>query len=134
MSYFFTLLLLTHFGLVIAAYLIWTREHNIKPACVIGKDCQKVLQSKYNKLFFINNDLAGAFFYITMIGLIILLRYDIGPVDLMLSALKLLAAIGAITSGAFLVIQWKVLKAWCFWCTVSNINTWIIAYIIFGTI
>ena len=134
MDVFQSLLLLEIIGLLIALYLVYKRKKHETPACVVGEECKEVLESEYKNLFGVHNDSLGVVFYVFLIVLVIILRYDIGPVDLLLRVLKLAVAGAAIAAIIFTFIQWKVLKKWCFWCIISNINTWIIAYIVFNAI
>ena len=134
MSPFILLLILDLIGLSIAIYLVWKRKRDESPVCIIGEECHAVLGSKYNKIFGIHNDVLGVFFYLGMFGMVTLLKYDIGPVILLLQGLKLMVGGGAVMAAIFMFLQWKVIKKWCFWCITSNINTWIIAYIVFNAI
>jgi uncharacterized membrane protein len=134
MSTFYLLLIPELLGLGIALYLVWSRKRNEKPVCVIGGKCNVVLESKYNKLFGLHNDVGGALYYLATLAFTVLLRYDIGPPDLLLAGLKTAAIVGAMMAAVLMVIQWKVLKAWCFWCVTSNINTGILALIILTVI
>lgn len=117
-------------GALIALYLIVKRKKEKQPFCVIGKKCNTVLESKYNSIFWIHNDVMGLLYYLAMIGLLLLLAYGIGPLDWWILAQKAFALIGAFMGVILMYIQWQELKAWCFWCIVSNVNTWIIAAII----
>ncbi len=117
-------------GALIALYLIWKRKKQKQPYCVIGEDCSTVLESKYNKIFWVHNDAMGLLYYLTMIGLLFLLLLGIGPFVWWMIIQQILALTGIIMGVILMYIQWRVLKTWCFWCIVSNINTWIIAAII----
>lgn len=117
-------------GALIALYLIWKRKKQEQPLCIIGEDCSAVLESKYNSIFGVHNDIMGLLYYFVMIGLLLLFAYGIGPMEWWIIAQKALALIGAFMGVILMYIQWQELKAWCSWCIVSNINTWIIAVII----
>lgn len=134
MSPFILLLSLAILGAAIAAYLIWKRKKKEHPVCIIGEDCNVVLESKYNKLFVVHNDVMGLLYYFAMIAIVIMLRYDIEILspDLLYFGLKAFAAVGAMMGVLLMFLQWKVLKSWCFWCIISNLNTWIIALVVFG--
>lgn len=134
MTTYYLLLILELVGLLIAVYLFWERKRKKSPVCIIGQDCDRVLGSEYSTLFGIHNDVMGMLFYLGMLTLVILLRFELGPVDLLLTALKVMAGGGAVMAIVLMFIQWKVLKKWCFWCIISNVNTWIIAYIVFNAI
>jgi len=131
MSIFITLLVFSILGLAIAAYLVWKRVTRENPLCLIGEDCTAVLRSKYSNIFGIHNDVAGVAFYVALLLIIFALRLDIGPTDLLILAMKLMSGAGVGMGLILLFVQWKVIRAWCFWCIVSDLNTWLIAYIIF---
>ncbi len=121
-------------GALIALYLINKRKKSEKVVCVIGGKCGTVLESKYNRLFgVVHNDIMGLLYYLAMIASLNLIMYEVGPMEILLPAIKAMAALGAGMGVLFMFIQWRVLKAWCFWCILSNINTWIIAALIFNT-
>jgi len=131
MSIYSILLALEVIGLLIAGYLVHKRKKNEHVVCLIGEDCQAVLESKYNTVFgVVHNDVMGLLYYIVMIILLNFLKFEVGPAEWWLIAVQALAIIGGIMAVMFMFIQWRVLKAWCFWCILSNIDTWIIALII----
>lgn len=132
MTKFAILLALLIIGGLVALYLIWSRRKNGGPVCIIGKECHVVLESKYNRIFgIVHNDVMGLLYYLTMIALLNFLQFGIGQADEVLMAMRVIAGSGALMALIFTFIQWRVIKAWCFWCMVSNINSWIIAAIVF---
>ena len=110
-------------GISIASYLVYKRKKRETPVCVIGGHCSEVLESRFNRLFGIHNDIMGLGFYLAVGTLMLLMKLEIGPIDLWITAFKFAAGTGAIMALALLYIQWKVLLTWCFWCIVSNLNT-----------
>lgn len=131
MKIYIILIALEVFGALIAIYLIAKRKKEEHVICVIGEDCQAVLDSKYNRLFGIHNDLAGLLFYIVMLSLTALIPLGNDLTVLAFWAMRLMAAMGALMGVILMFIQWRVLKSWCFWCIISNVNLWITAAIIF---
>lgn len=122
-------------GAMIALYLVWKRRTAGKPVCVIGDDCGVVLESKYNNIFRVaHNDVMGLLYYVAMITLVNLLMFDLGPTGTILLAIRGMAATGAGMGLFFMFVQWRLIKAWCFWCILSNLNTWIIAGLVFKLI
>ena len=57
-------------GVSETAYLIRKRMLAEAPVCPIGGGCEMVLTSKYNKIFFVPNDMLGFLSYVIMAFLI----------------------------------------------------------------
>ena len=120
-------------GISETAYLIKKRKAGEKPVCLLGEDCQKVLQSKYSKIFGIHNDILGLFFYIFVSVITGFLVTDITPIanswfwDL---AMRFAVLAGALMSFFLIYLQWKVIKSWCFWCLMSAGTTFLMAAIL----
>jgi uncharacterized membrane protein len=106
-------------GISEAMYLIRTRIAAQKPVCPIGEDCSIVLSSKYNRIFGVHNDIVGMAFYVVFAVIIALVVLEIGPLSSILLVAKILLAGATIMSAIFFYLQWKVIKAWCFWCLMS---------------
>jgi len=49
-----------------------------------------------------------------------LLEIGIGPADKIWLALNVAVVLSALASLYFTFLQWKVIKAWCFWCLMSG--------------
>lgn len=131
MFYLFFVLFLALSGIVEAAYLIRQRKMKERPVCLLGEDCHKVLESKYNKLVGINNDILGLLFYIVISVLSIMLAADVGEKSILIFGAKIFAAAGALFSLILIFIQWRIIKNWCFWCVLSAVTTILIAIIFF---
>jgi len=106
-------------GISETAYLIRKRRALQRPVCPIGEDCTVVLSSKYNQILGVHNDVIGFFAYIVIAVIAALLVNGAGPVLRLEFAARALVAGGAVFSLFLLYIQWRVLKAWCFWCVMS---------------
>ena len=107
-------------GIAETAYLIEKRKKAQLPVCPIGEDCTTVLKSKYNKIFpGIHNDLLGLLFYVGIAFLTAFLVIGIEPSQLWELFAKISIISGAIFSLFLLYLQWKVIRAWCFWCIMS---------------
>ncbi len=131
MSAFALLFTLDAIGISIATYLIGKRRSAEAPVCPIGKDCTKVLTSRYNHVFGIHNDVAGLGFYLVTAVLTALLVLETGPAVLLVNLLTLLLVGASFMSLVFTYIQWRVLKAWCFWCVTSALTVWLMTAIDF---
>ena len=119
-----TLFTLSAIGISETVYLIEKRKKLEQPVCPIGKDCSKVLESKYNHLFGLHNDVVGLVFYIATALLTALLV--IGWLQNLQTyfdlTLRLMVVAAAGTSFFFTYLQWRVIRAWCFWCVMSAIT------------
>ena len=125
------LLLLAFSGLAETVYLISCRLQKRRPICPAGESCSIVLESNYNSLFWIHNDIVGLFFYSAIIIDLLLIGMRIGFVPLEFLALNALFIGGACMSALLIYIQWKIIKFWCFWCLVSACINWLMAAVFF---
>lgn len=131
MLYLFLILFLALSGIVETAYLVKQRKIRERPICFLNEDCSKVLDSRYNKFFGINNDILGLLFYISVFILAIILIVGIGPENILIILLKILVFAAALFSAKLTFIQWRVIKSWCAWCVFSAITTFLIAIIVY---
>lgn len=121
---------LAAFGISETAYLIRKRLAAQRPVCIIGGQCGVVLTSPYSRLFFIPNDVLGLLFYCAVAFISALLAIGIEPTAWKLILATLLAG-GSAMSVVLVFLQWRVIKAWCFWCVLSAITTWLMTTILF---
>lgn len=107
-------------GIAESSYLIRTRRTAEQPVCPIGHECATVLNSKYNRLFFgIHNDLGGMAFYLSF-SMLMALAVIIEPAPAIFRTLALGMLAGATFFSLVLVyVQWRLIRAWCFWCLMS---------------
>ena len=125
------ILVLSLLGLVETGYLISCRLRKQRPVCFAGTHCSLVLESDYNNLFGIHNDILGFLFYVACGMLSLLLMMTVGSTELELFLLRIVVGFGAVMSVFLIFLQWKVIKAWCFWCLVSALTTWVMAAVVF---
>jgi len=119
-------------GIGVMAYLITKRIAHERPVCIVGEECHKVLESKYNKIFVIYNDVIGLFFYVGIAALVSFLLIGFGPSKLWEIVLKISVAGAAVFSLFLTYLQWRVIKAWCFWCVISAIISFLMAAVVFA--
>ena len=117
-------------GISETVYLIKTRARLEQPVCPIGKNCVAVLTSQYSKLFFLPNDLWGLLFYITSALLAAFLVIGVEPMAFWYLMLKIAVAGGSLFSIFLTYLQWRVIKAWCFWCVMSAFTVWLMGVIL----
>ncbi|MBI2039229.1 MAG: vitamin K epoxide reductase family protein [Candidatus Niyogibacteria bacterium] len=114
---------LSAIGISEAAYLIRMRRAAQAPVCPIGENCTTVLSSKYNRIFgVVHNDVAGLVSYILIALAAAFLVNGVEPVIWWSRMVQVLVASGAVFSFLLLYLQWRVIRAWCFWCIMSAIT------------
>lgn len=130
MSSFALIFTLSAIGISETVYLIRKRIASEKPICPIGEDCLKVLTSKYSKIFVIPNDVLGFLTYIVISFIAAFLVIEVEPMFLWAFSLKILVAVASLISIFFTYLQWRVIRAWCFWCLMSAFTIWMMEVII----
>ncbi len=130
MTSYALLFTLSAIGISETVYLIRKRLASEKPVCPIGGGCALVLTSKYNKLFVIPNDILGLLFYIMAAFVSAFLVIDVPPIAFWSLIIKLSITFGALLSLFFIYLQWRVIKAWCFWCLMSAFTIFLMGIII----
>jgi len=111
-------------GICETSYLIRKRVASQHPVCFIGQKCEAVLASKYSKTFFIHNDILGLLSYVSILVITTLLLLGFLPAGLLMLGLEAILMVGSLMSLFFVFLQWKVIKAWCFWCMMSAFTFW----------
>lgn len=129
MTTFALLFTLAAIGISETVYLIRTRIAAEQPVCPIGEGCATVLTSKYSKIFLIPNDILGLMAYITISIIAGFLVIGIN-VSLWSLVIKILVGSASLVSLFFTYLQWREIRAWCFWCLMSAFTIWLMALII----
>ena len=119
MTALYLIFILALIGICETAYLIKKRIAMNHPACPMGGDCAKVLNSKYNSLLGVPNDVLGLMSYIAIVLLSIFLYLGIFQALPLFFFLKIIVAVSCLMSLVLIYLQWRVIKAWCFWCLLS---------------
>jgi uncharacterized membrane protein len=130
MTSFALLFTLAAIGISETVYLIRKRMLSEKPVCPIGEGCVTVLESKYSRIFVIPNDVLGLLFYIAASFLSAFLVIGFGPLALWSFIIKFSITLGSLLSLFFTYLQWRVIRAWCFWCLMSAFTIWLMGIII----
>jgi len=112
-----TLIVLGLLGIINATYLIWKGRKKQPLVCPIGQDCNVVLDSKWNKIFFIRNDILGLLFYTGIIIGAILLFFDADGI--VKTSLIFVSGFVVLFSGFLVFVQAKIIKNYCFYCLIS---------------
>ena len=112
-----TLIVLGLLGIIDASYLIWKTRKKQPLVCPIGQDCNAVIESKWNKIFFIRNDILGVLFYIAVIIGAFLLFFEMDGI--VKTLLIFGSGIGVLFSIFLIFVQAKIIKNYCFYCLIS---------------
>ena len=107
---------LSAIGLSITEYLIRHRRAASLPVCPIGEDCSVVLTSKYSKTLGVQNDVLGLLFYLFALFMTAFMVLELPYQTLISLGFKSALGVASLTSLYFTYLQWRVIKAWCFWC------------------
>lgn len=110
---------LSAIGIAETVYLIRKRRGEQTPVCFIGSGCHVVLESKYNKILGIHNDVLGLIFYIFVCLMSALILIEAFPVSTLKLIDMLTIVSGAVMSIYFTFLQAFVIRQWCFWCLMS---------------
>lgn len=95
--------------------------------CPIGGGCETVLQSRWNRTFGVHNDVLGLLFYLAAMLATALVVADVAPIALWERSFRLALLIAVVMSCRFTYLQWRVIKAWCFWCLMSAVTIGLMA-------
>ena len=117
--FFTTFFVLTILGLVDTGYLVYKHGKKKPMVCPLEHDCSKVTESKWSTVLGVRNELLGFLFYVSLFfGMLV------GSVVPALHPLLLLfffisTSIGALYSLFLVIIQFAVIKDYCFYCMIS---------------
>jgi len=120
MANYIIVLVLAFLGFCISWYIYYKKNKQEKMVCYLGEDCDKVISSKYNKLFGFSNEILGMLYYIFVAVLVVLLIYGVESILISLYLVLVLAGIGAVLFSIYLTyIQIYVIREWCEYCVAS---------------
>lgn len=117
-------------GISETTYLIQQRRTDNVPYCPIGQNCHIVLSSRYSRMFLFHNDIWGLIFYVAAAFVSAFLVIGVEPVWFWAPFFKIIVAAASAVSVFFTYLQWRVVRAWCFWCVMSAFTVWAMAVII----
>ena len=119
----FNLILIFSLVGFLVSFHIWNKKkHKEKLVCIVGKNCEAVVRSKYRKTFGIDNTIMGMTYYFIMI---ILTSFQVFSEIFISGTIILWETI--ITGGAtifslsLIFIQLRVIKEWCEYCLISSL-------------
>lgn len=130
MTAFALLFILSALGISETVYLIQKRVASEKPFCPLNESCTVVLTSKYSKMFIIPNDILGLLFYIVISFITAFLVIGVEPIIWWDKIARILIISGTLLSIYFIYLQWRIIKAWCFWCLMSAFTIFLMGLIV----
>ena len=104
-------------GITISFYLISSRLRKKPVICPVKQNCNIVLDSKYNKLFYIKNDVLGLIYYVTILISTIYFQFIQNNASLFI----IFSGIALSVSIILVFIQVKLIKGYCFYCILSSL-------------
>src|SRR3990167_1490369 len=111
-----SLIVLAILGIFDSGYLIKKRVKKQPLSCLINGGCEKVVESRWNAIFFIKNDVLGLFYYILILFLALYLFFTS---EKLLFLTKLISGASLLFSLFLVFIQVKIIKKYCFYCLIS---------------
>lgn len=130
MTLYAILFALAAMGINETVYLVRKRLAQTAPVCPIGDNCEVVLTSKHSNMFLVPLDVLGLIFYVTVALISSFAVVGIGSSSFLWIAVRVLVGAGAVMSLFFTYLQWRVIRAWCFWCLSSAFTVWTMGVII----
>ena len=111
-----SLIVLAILGIFDSGYLIKKRVKKQPLSCPINGGCEKVVESRWNAIFFIKNDVLGLFYYIFILFLTLYLFF---VSDKFLFLTQIFSGISLLFSLILVFIQVKIINEYCFYCLIS---------------
>lgn len=111
--------LLALIGFIVSWYIFYKKQRHEKLVCFLDQGCNRVVESKYNSLFFgIPNERIGMVYYASVMVFAILV---FGGTEIFTGLLLTASALATLSSLVLLFIQAFVLKQWCEYCLTSAV-------------
>ena len=122
MIYLYTLAL-SILGFMLAFYIWNKKKKKEKLYCIIGKDCNKVIESEHSEHFGMENTVIGMLYYIfiAILSLVALLFPVISTFGLFSVGFIVIAGIAALFSLYLVSVQLFVLRELCEYCLASTV-------------
>ena len=126
------LIILSLVGFSVSFYIYHAKKYNRKMYCIIGKNCDEVVNSKYGKTFGVENTVPGMLYYaiIFIYGILLFSNGNIFKGNI-IYYFVVSASIASVLFSIYLTgVQAFVLKKWCEYCIVSSIASLLILLVL----
>jgi len=111
-------------GFVIAFMIRHKKQVGHPIMCPIGFDCESVVYSTYSKFFGIDITTLGVGYYGLIATLYAIFIVFAGNLPDYLYVIGFLLSVGAVVFSVYLmIVQFLVIKEWCFWCVLSAVTS-----------
>ncbi len=128
---YFVVLILSLVGLFLAFYIKNKKNKEQPMVCLVGHDCNEVVNSRYSKIFGIKNENLGIVYYFIIIIFSVLTIGGVVWPAIIIWGLNA-AAIGAALFSLYLIgVQAFALREWCMWCLGSALISLVISLSLF---
>lgn len=116
-------LLLSLGGIIDSGYLAYEHRQKRPLQCPMDHDCSVVTESKWSSILWVRNEILGLLYYLgAMSGILFTLARP--EMKTSIHALLLLwTGAGLIFSLFLTIVQFKIIKDYCFYCLISAIIT-----------
>lgn len=133
---FWSIFIISLVGVLETLYLIHKRRLADHPICPMGGRCDIVLSSKYNKTLGVHNDIAGLMFYLFFVVWAVLFLFEhqfvLAYKNIIMIVSSAVLIVATLMSLGFIYLQWRVIKAWCFWCLMSAGTVFLLDLVVFS--
>lgn len=116
-------MILSIIGFAVSFYIYHTKKHERKMYCIIGKNCDEVVKSKYGKTFGVENTVPGMLYYFVIFayGILIFSNGNLFKDNIVYYFIVSAGIASVLFSAYLIVVQAFVLKKWCEYCITSSI-------------
>lgn len=114
------ILLLAVVGFVVSLYIFLKKRRRKPLTCFLGHNCNVVVNSKYQALLGVPNELVGVVFYALMLVVGLVLWSGVSLPLLMVWLIFGISLVAALFSVILTGIQWFILHDWCEYCLLSS--------------
>jgi len=115
-------LILAFVGFILAYYIWKKKSGKEKLVCIIGKDCDKVIGSKYARTLGIDNTILGTvyFAFVFILSLIYLVFPFASEINFLSIGSLIITGAAALFSFYLAIVQVFILKELCEYCLASS--------------
>lgn len=126
------LIFLSIIGFAASFYIYYSKKYNKHMYCVVGKECDAVVYSKYGKTFGVENTIPGMLYYLLIFvyGAAMLANRNIFKGNLIYYSIVGASIASALFSVYLAGVQAFALKKWCEYCIVSTIASLLILIVL----
>lgn len=121
-----SLVVLAFLGLVNASYISYKRTREQPMVCPINNDCEKVIESRWSRIFYIKNDTLGIIYFLILLIFSISLFLYSDYTNLISKGLFLINTLAFLFSLFLLYVQKYKIKSYCFYCLISALITFLV--------